>query len=280
MSARPWSAHPVGLARSLLFVPADRPERFLKAARSGAEAVILDLEDAVPAERKALAREAVVAHWLALHDQPTPVLLRLDVSHGLDDARWLARAGLSPRAVVWPKAESATQLAAVRALLPETPLIPLIESVAGLDALSEIAAAPGVLRLAFGHLDFSLDAGIEVSAEQAELASVRFAMAMATRRHKLHPAIDGVSVDVSDQDRLRQDVQRGLHFGMRAKLCIHPQQIATVHRVLSPSEEELQWARRVLDAAAQAQGAAVQLDGAMVDAPVIKRAQALLGALA
>jgi len=266
----------LAIARSFLFVPGHRPERFAKAAASGADAVVLDLEDAVPAERKADAREAIGAYLAT--GPATPTLVRcnaLDSDAGLADldslARWTTQAGL-----MVAKTESADALTALQQSHPGSLLIPIIESLAGLDAIDAIAAAPGVLRLAFGHIDFTLDLGLEGDDEQRALDPVRLAIAMATRRAQRAPAIDGVTAKIDDDALLEADTRRALRFGFCAKLCIHPAQIATVHRALAPDAGALDWARRVVDADTEAGGAAVQLDGRMIDRPVVLQAHRTL----
>jgi citrate lyase subunit beta/citryl-CoA lyase len=270
--------HPVAQARSFLFVPGHRPERFQKALQSGADAVILDLEDAVPQAEKASAREAICRQWPQLLALQLPLVVRINAA---DSAAWsldlATLAGLQGLAAVMvPKAESADTLRQAHEALRGVALLPLIESAAGYEALPHIAAAPGVLRLALGHIDFMADTGLQCSDDQRELAPLRFAMAMATRLQRLAPAIDGVTVAIDDAQALRQDTQRALRFGFGAKLCIHPRQVAALHAALSPSAEQLDWARRVLAADATSGGAAVQLDGRMVDAPVVLQARHLL----
>ena len=265
-------------ARSLLFVPGNRPERFLKAAQSGADAVVLDLEDAVPPAQKDAARDAIGQQWAQLLALQVPLVVRINAA---DSAAWpadLAALARLPQlaAVMVPKAESAETLRQAHHALAGVALLPLIESAAGYDALAPIAAAPGVLRLVLGHIDFMADTGLQCSDDERELAPLRFAIAMATRRQRLAPAIDGVTVAIDDAQRLREDTQRALRFGFGAKLCIHPRQVAGVHEALAPSAAELDWARRVVAADAAAAGAAVQLDGRMVDAPVVLQARRVL----
>ena len=265
-------------ARSLLFVPGTRPERFLKAAQSGADAVVLDLEDAVPLAQKDAARDAIGQQWAQLLALQVPLVVRINAA---DSAAWpadLAALARLPQlaAVMVPKAESAETLRQAHHALAGVALLPLIESAAGYDALAPIAAAPGVLRLVLGHIDFMADTGLQCSDDERELAPLRFAIAMATRRQRLAPAIDGVTVAIDDAQRLREDTQRALRFGFGAKLCIHPRQVAGVHEALAPSAAELDWARRVVAADAAAAGAAVQLDGRMVDAPVVLQARRVL----
>jgi len=263
-------------ARSLLFVPGNRPERFEKAAHSGADAVVLDLEDSVPAGAKAAARDAIRAAWPALHAIATPLVLRINAAaQGLEDLDALA--GLQPQpALMVPKAESAAALALVSGRCPGAAILPLVETAAGYAAVAEIAAAPNVLRLVVGHIDFMADTGLQCSDDEPELAPLRFAVAVASRLHRLAPAVDGVTVAIDDDQRLRDDVRRALRFGFGGKLCIHPRQVAVVHDALLPSAAELDWAQRVLAADAASGGAAVQLDGRMVDLPVVLQARRTL----
>jgi citrate lyase subunit beta/citryl-CoA lyase len=142
--------------------------------------------------------------------------------------------------------------------------------------LAEIAHAPGVLRLVVGHIDFMADTGIRCSDDERELDALRFAVAMQTRANRLAPAIDGVTLAIGDTLRLQTDVQRALNFGFGGKLCIHPRQVPVVHAAMAPSEAELDRARRVVAADEASGGAAVQLDGRMVDLPVVLQARRTL----
>lgn len=265
-------------ARSFLFVPGNRPERFEKAVRAGADAVILDLEDAVPAADRDAARAAICSQWEALAALRLPLVVRIN-SEGSPafEADVQAVAALPGLAgVVLPKAESAATLQRLHERLPGVALVPLIESAAGLDAVKAIAAAPGVLRLAVGHIDFMADLGISCSEDESELLPLRFAVAMATRLAQLAPPIDGVTVQTGDDERLRIETLRARRLGYGGKLCIHPKQPAGVHAAFAPSEQEVAWARRVVEADARSGGAAVQLDGRMVDAPVVLQARRTL----
>jgi citrate lyase subunit beta / citryl-CoA lyase len=272
------SSSALARARSFLFVPGIRPERFAKALASGADAVVLDLEDSVPANAKQAAREAIRDDWADLRAAGVALVVRINGPEGAwggDDIEWLARLG-RPAGVMVPKVESAAALERVTTALPGVALLPLIESAAGYAALSAIAAAPGVSRLVIGHIDFMADTGIQCSAGEPELAPLRFAVAMATRLHRLAPAVDGVTVAVDDEAQLRVDTQRALRFGFGAKLCIHPRQVAIVHDAMAPSADDMDWARRVVAADATAGGAATQVDGRMVDLPVVLQAHRTL----
>ena len=269
---------PLTDARTFLFVPGNRPERFEKAALSGADAIVLDLEDAVPPTDKAAARQAVAQAWTSLQSLQTALVVRINVADqplGNEDLVWLARLP-APAGVMVPKVESAATLALVRDRLPGVPLLPLIESAAGWNAVASIAACDGVARLVLGHIDFMADTGIQCGPDEAELAPLRFALAMATRAQELAPAVDGVTVAIQDDDRLCEDTRRALRFGFGAKLCIHPRQIGPVHAVMTPDARQVAWARRVVEADAASGGAAVQLDGRMVDRPVVLQARRVL----
>jgi citrate lyase subunit beta/citryl-CoA lyase len=218
------------------------------------------------------------AHWTGLHALEAVLLVRINAegSKAWDaDVEAMARLpGLA--GVMLPKAESADTLQRLHARLGTVPLLPLIESAAGLDALKAIAAAPSVLRLVVGHIDFMADTGIGCDEQESELAPLRFAVAMATRLSGLAPAVDGVTVQTGDVQRLREDTLRARRLGFGGKLCIHPKQPAIVHEAFAPTEQELEWARRVIEADANANGAAVQLEGRMVDAPVVLQARRLV----
>jgi citrate lyase subunit beta/citryl-CoA lyase len=274
------STSPLAQARSFLFVPGDRPERIGKALASNAHAVIVDLEDALAPEGKAAARAALAeAATAAAPLQRQRMLVRINApgSEWHDDDLSLLRALATQPigAVMLPKAESVAAVARVNQAA-RAPVLPLLESAEGLHALERLARAPGVLRLAFGHLDFQLDLGLECGTDEAELDSVRLALVLASRRAGLPAPVDGVTAALDDEARLAADVARSRRFGFGAKLCIHPRQLDAVHRGLGATPEQREWAQRVL-AASQARGTgAFRLDGQMVDAPVLLRARALL----
>jgi citrate lyase subunit beta/citryl-CoA lyase len=269
----------LGLARSFLFVPATRPDRYAKALACGADAVIIDLEDAVGPADKAAARQALAAAWAGLPAaQKERVLVRVNAAgtgwHE-DDLALLGTLGVS--AVVVPKAESAASLASVaRAGGAGCAVIPLIESVAGLDAADALARGPQVIRLAFGNLDFQADAGMAAGPDEDELVGVRVALVLSSRRGALVAPIDGVTLSTQDSAQLGRDAARGRRSGFGGKLCIHPAQVAAVNAAFSPSAAEIEWARRVLAAAASSGGGVIAVDGRMVDAPVLRLAQLTL----
>lgn len=266
----------ITLARSFLFLPADRLERLPKALASGAHALILDLEDAVAPERKADARDALVRLWPSLDAGiRARLLLRINAAptpwHA-DDAALLGELqGLG--AVMPAKVEAPADLLRLFAAFPARRWLPLIESAEGLAQIDTIARVPGVQRLAFGHLDFQADLGMACENDEAELAPVRFAFVVASRRAGIAPPVDGVTTALQDNERLNADAQRARRFGFGAKLCIHPAQVAAVNTALGPSDEQRAWARRVLEAATTQGDGAFRFEGAMVDAPVLARAR-------
>ena len=268
-------------ARSFLFVPATRPERIVKALASGADAVIVDLEDAVAPADKNAARLGLAQSWEVLNArQRERILVRTNAATTTwyqDDCRLLgnlSRHGLV--GVVLPKAESVADLDALAQALPAAALLPLIESAQGLHAIDLLARAPGVLRLVFGHLDFQADIGMHCGPDESELASVRLAMVLASRRAGLAPPVDGVTADMEDATRLEADVLRCRRMGFSAKLCIHPRQAPVVNQAFYGTTAERAWAQRVLQASREQGPGAFRLDGQMVDAPVLQLALSLL----
>lgn len=264
-------------AWTYLFVPANRPERFAKALASGADAVVLDLEDAVAAEAKAAARDAIV-QWAA---QATPAerartVVRINEASSAqfaDDLRALRAARLA--LAMLPKAESAAQIAAVRAGLDGAAVLALVETARGLARCDEIAAADGVVRLVFGTLDYALDLDLDLTADNEPLAEAAARLVLASRLAGRLAPVAGVTPQIDDPARLLADLAWSRRRGFGAKLCIHPKQVAPVHAALAPDAHALDRARRIIAAEAASPGAA-QVDGRMVDRPVVQQAQRLL----
>ena len=260
------------IARSFLFVPADRPDRYAKALGSGADEVIVDLEDAVAPERKAGARDSLRA-WLAT--ATAPVLVRIN-SVGSDwfDEDLALCAHPSVGGVMLPKAERAVELAGIADVAPGKRLLPLVETALGIEASRELAASRGVERLAFGSIDFMLDLGIED--EHEALLHFRSQLVLASRLAGCLPPVDGVTTSFDDLQAVAADATRARQLGFGGKLCIHPRQVAPVNHAFTPDAQACDWARRVVEAIERAGGAAVALDGRMVDRPVLLRAQRIL----
>lgn len=277
MSATPAQ---VRVPRSYLFVPASRPDRIGKAIAAGADAVIVDLEDAVAPDAKAEARDGLHAVWRTLQQQAdaagVALLLRTngaDTPYFGDDLAFCRTQAV--QTIVLPKADNAS-LEALRARLPDTPCHALLETAAGFADLPEVARAPGVTRLLFGSIDLMFD--LDVGDDDLPLHSCRSALVLHSRAAGLPAPVDGVCTAIGDAQALAADTLRGRRFGFGAKLLIHPSQVAGVHAALAPSDAEVAWARRVVDQAAAAQGAAIAVDGKMVDRPVLDRAQRIVAA--
>lgn len=271
-SATPSSTAAAAAPVSYLFVPGNRPERFGKALASGADMVIIDLEDAVAPADKLAARSAIRA---AL-DPEFPAAVRINSA----DSEWfeqdLSLCGLpGVAAVVLPKAAGVADIARVRGAGAAT-VLALVESAEGIANARALAAADGVSRLMFGSIDFSVDLGIE--GDERELDAFRSELVLASRLAGIAPPVDGVTTAIDDAELLRRETLRGKRFGFGGKLCIHPKQLAAVHAAYLPSNDEVHWAMRVLDAARLTGGDAVAVDGKMVDKPVMLRAERILQA--
>jgi citrate lyase subunit beta/citryl-CoA lyase len=263
--------------RSYLFVPATRPERFARAAQSGAGAVIVDLEDAVEPARKEAARASMTETLRGLvreaHARDVQVLVRIN-SRGRDwyhdDLAACAALGLD--GIVIPKAEDADAIAHVAERHPTWALHLLMESAAGFEHVRALARAPGVQRLMFGSVDLMLDIAANDTGEP--LNYYRSQILLYSRLAGLIPAVDGVCTTLGDPAVLDEEVRRARAFGFGAKLCVHPEQIGPVTAGLGPTPEELAWALRVCEVASS--GAAAAVDGRLVDAPVLAHARRIV----
>lgn len=259
------------LFRSYLFVPATHPARFAKACASGADAVIIDLEDAVSADAKDDARVAARAFF----DAGGHALLRVnavDTAWFAQDMALCASAGVT--GIVLPKAESTHELDAVRSALQEPkPVLPIIESAAGMANAASIAAHPQTERLLFGTVDFCLDMNLQGDGE--ELLFYRSQLVLASRLGGIGMPVDGPALTIQDSEALQRACEHASRIGFGGKLCIHPAQVADVNRCFSPSDAEVAWAVRIVDRAGSGAGA-FSLDGKMVDAPVMARAARIL----
>jgi citrate lyase subunit beta/citryl-CoA lyase len=265
---------PIAQSRSLLFVPGDRPERFARAHAAGADAVILDLEDGINPERKDAARRHVSEY---LDGSAPQSLVRLSGAKGSDLAVDLAaiadRPGLA--GVLIPKAEDAYDVGAViRALPPGKSVVVLLETAAGVLAAAALARVPGVTRLALGTFDLEVDTGLSQDADV--LRSVRVGLTLASSAAGLWGPIDGVCADLADPSVTATAAREAARTGFTGKLCVHPKQVAAVNGVYTPSPESVDQARRILAASAEHGAGAFRLEGRMVDAPVIRRAQAII----
>ena len=314
-------------ARTLLFVPGDRPEQFDKAAGAGADLVVLDLEDAVAAGAKDTAREHVLA-WLSAggraivrinavgtdpHEADVAALAAVAGGPGAGastgtDARGEAGAGeagagevgagastgtaapseagtgdasLGLIGLMVPMAASAESLGAIHEAT-NLPLIALVETAVGVLDARELAAVPGVERLAFGAIDFSLD--IDAAEEPETLRYARSHLVLASRASGVAGPIDGVTTDLSGPEPTAADARTARALGMTGKLCVHPKQVVPAAKAFAPTSDEIAWAQGVLKALAEAEAAgsatgALRYEGRMIDEPVLQRARRIVGAV-
>ena len=265
----------MNLPITYLFVPGNRPERFDKALATEAGAIILDLEDAVIPAEKAAAR-AAIAKWFSTHTgSPDRIAVRVNDTASewfADDLALICESGI--RQVMLPKTESREQIEAVMGNGPDgVSVLPLVETARGIRNVDEIAETDGVLRVAFGTLDYAVD--LDLSGDEAGLAYPSARIAIASRCANLPSPVAGVTPSIKDSERITADFAFARSFGFGAKMCIHPTQVELIHAACRPSADDQAWARRVLEAAESSEGA-VQLDGKMIDRPVVLKAQAIL----
>lgn len=258
------------IARSFLFVPGDRPDRFEKAAASGAHSVILDLEDAVAPAAKEKAREAV-ATWLASGRAAT---IRINAAETAWFGNDLSMLKAVPGATVMlPKAD-ADSLEHIAAFLPGRRIIVLLETVRGYMGLGRMAAVPGVARIAFGSVDFGVETGI--ADEDDAMTAIRTQIVLESCYAGLVAPVDGVSMGFDDEELTRRQALRARKLGFGGKLCIHPRQVAAVNAAFRPEPSQVEWASRVLTAFEASNGAATTVDGKMVDKPVVEQARRIV----
>lgn len=271
------SADVVAGAVTALFVPGDRPERFVKAAGSGADVVIIDLEDAVAQESKPRALTAIV-DALSGTDSNVRALVRLNpvgsTTYATEVEELLAVAatdtGHGLLGFMVPKAEHVRDLEFLAQRLPDgLALVPLIESATGLVNSLELARVSGVSRLAFGAIDFALDIN---SVGERVLDVARAQLVVNSRAASTAPPLDSPSTDIKDAGKVSESAVTARDFGFGGKLCIHPAQVPAVKAAFAPTEREVQWARSVIGA----EGGAAQVDGQMIDRPVTERARRIL----
>jgi citrate lyase subunit beta / citryl-CoA lyase len=257
-------------ARSLLFVPGDRPDRFDKAAASGADAIIIDLEDAVAADQKETALRNAVT-WLESGREAIVRINAAGTSWHAGEVQALTGASAT---IMVPKSQSAHDLERV-AQTSGSDVIALIETARGVRDADEIASAAGVVRLALGNVDLSAELGTDPASHPA-LAYSRGRLVVASAAAGITAPIDGVTTAVDAPDVLAADLRVTRELGFGGKMCIHPRQVRAVSSALAPSEADVAWAERILSTA-PADGVGV-VDGLMVDPPVLRRAERILAA--
>lgn len=254
---------------TFLFVPGDRPERFEKAAASGADVIIIDLEDAVAPESKQQALENTIA-WLKESEKNT-ALVRINASEDQNELKALREAApVGLLGVVLPKSETQNQVETVVAALPAgSAIIALIETAVGIENSNSIATSKGIARLAFGAVDFGSDTG---STHESVFDYARAKIVVASRAAELAAPLDSPCLTLDDESVISNETGRAKDFGFAGKLCIHPAQVEVVKRCFQPTAAEIEWAKLVVNAPS----GATSLGGQMIDKPIVERAKSLL----
>ena len=278
------------IIRSFLFTPGNHPRKVAKVFNASADAVILDLEDAVAIAEKVATRATVKAAM----QQPRTCLgyIRvnsLDTGYCEKDIRAVVGPWLD--GIVIPKVESAATLQTVDELIGNAEraagmpvgsldLMPIIETARGVEYATEIASAvPRVKRLSFGGGDYTLDLDYIWSADEDVLNYARARISHATRVANIDPPIDTVVLQISDDERFCASAERGKKFGFAGKLCIHPSQVPLCNATFTPNAEEIAHAQAVVAAfeAAETDGSAsIQLDGYFIDYPIVYKSQRII----
>ncbi|CUX48315.1 Citryl-CoA lyase [Agrobacterium deltaense Zutra 3/1] len=254
-----------------LFVPASRPDRFHKADQSGADAIIFDLEDAVAPADKENARDAVIAQISGLK---STVIVRINApGTPWHEADLEALARLKDVAIMLPKAERPEEITnAVRRINRSVPVIALVETAAGLARLPDLLSAKNVVMAAFGSVDFSLDLGC--AHERLALLAARSELVWRSRAARRAAPLDGVTTDLTNPEVIKDDARHAVALGFGGKLASHPKQVEQIRQAYRPDEQTVAWARNIV--AKTASGEAIQVNGEMVDRPVIERARLIL----
>ena len=269
------NTRPSNLPSTYLFVPGNRPDRCDKALASRADAVIVDLEDAVAPADKGSARASFTTWYAAAKFPPERVLLRINDESTAwfnDDVAVIHETGV--RGVVLPKAEDPAQIEHVAsALSADGFVVALVETAKGIVDVDALARAPRLQRIAFGTLDYALD--LDLTGDERGLVYPACRIALASRAAGIASPIAGVTPDIGDESKLHADLAFARACGFGAKLCIHPKQVDAVDAALRPTDAEIAWARRVA-AAVESGAGVIQLDGKMVDRPVIEKAMRVL----
>jgi citrate lyase subunit beta/citryl-CoA lyase len=268
--------------RSVLFSPGDQPALLRKAPATGADVVVFDLEDAVAPARKAQAR-ATVGDAVADLDADCEVCVRITPageSAAADLEAVLDRG--TPDSVMVPKVAEAADVDAIAALLADhgvdLPILALLETAAGVLHAEAIAAAPATDAVLFGAEDLAADVGAARTVDGTEVLHAREHVVLAAAAADV-AAIDTLVTDFSDEARLREDARFARQLGFDGKMAIHPDQVPVINAAFTPDEEDVAWAERVLaarDEAAAADRGVFEVDGEMIDGPLVERAERIL----
>jgi (S)-citramalyl-CoA lyase len=259
---------------NFLFVPGNRPERFAKALASGADLVCIDLEDSVPLAEKDAARGAAMDAIAGEKDGRLALRINgLRTAAGLADILALA-ASTMPDYLFVPMVESATEIEILRGILGENiALVPLVESVKGLRAAHDIACSPGVAAVMFGGGDFAGELGVKLEWEPLLRARSELVMACAAANVR---AIDVPYIDLENEAGLADECAKAKALGFHAKAAIHPKQINSINTAMRPNAAEIEEAAAAVAAFDAAGGAAIRFQGAMLEAPLVRRYRQIL----
>lgn len=267
----------VANTKSWLFVPATRIDRVAKAFASGADAVIIDLEDAVALVDKAQARLAIEDYYNSAAYQP--LWLRINQATSSEFANDVALCQRLPNlaGIILAKAE---QAADIEHLYQHTDLavVALIETAVGLYQVDAMAKALGLVAFSYGFLDLCNDLRVQVGTAAADIVAnqLRYQLLVSSRANQLSAPIDSIYADFKDEAGLKDRVTLWSQMGMSGMLCIHPKQVTIVQQALQPTEQQLDFAKKVIAEFERSGQAVFKIDGNMVDAPVVQRCRQLL----
>ena len=263
--------------KTWLFVPATRIDRVAKAFASGADAVIVDLEDAVADVDKIQARTSIKNYYDSKDYQPIWIRINQAGSTDFEEDLKMCQQMQNLAGFILPKAE---QAAGIEQLYHATglPVIALIETALGLYQVDRLAKATGLLAFSYGFLDLCNDLQVQVGTAAADMIAnqIRYQLLLTSKVNNLLAPIDTVYTDFNDNEGLGKRVQLWSQMGMSGMLCIHPKQVAVVQKSLQPTDAEIDFAKRVVEEYEQSGQAVFKIDGNMVDAPVIERCRQLL----
>ena len=267
--------------KTWLFVPATRIDRVAKAFASGADAVIVDLEDAVAKQDKAEARESLKNYYDEQNSKQTyqPIWLRINQAGSEEFFKDIVLCQQMPNlaGVLLAKAEQVGDIESVYQLTG-LPVIALIERAIGLYQIGDMAKVVGLAAFSYGFLDLCNDLQVQVGTPSAEIVAnqIRYQLILTSKVHQLSPPIDTIYPDFNDDKGLRTRVQLWSQMGLSGMLCIHPKQVEIVHQALQPTDSELEFAKRVVEEYERSGKAVFTIDGEMIDAPVIARSRQIL----
>lgn len=278
------------LFRSLLFAPGNHARRVEKAFTLDADAVILDLEDAVAVSEKPGTRALVVEALQKPRECLGYVRVNaIDTPFCFEDVQAVVQPGVD--GIILPKVETAAQLQCIDWLMTQferrrglaggsIDLLPIIETGRGVAGIEAICAAPSrVRRLSFGAGDYSLDMNLRWTREEREMDHARASIAVASRAAGLEPPLDTVWIHLGEIDNLRASTERARDMGYQGKFCIHPEQVGVVNDVFTPPQAEIDKAQRYVEAfeeAEKAGAASIQVDGYFIDYPIVEKARRTL----